>query len=370
MFAGAFTIISLQRGLDSYKARLGADIIVVPNSSKGHGTVDDILLQGLTGNYYMSGKDYDKIAATEGIESITKQFFLTSAKASCCSTRVQIIGFDPETDFSILPWISESYPDEIGDGDVVVGANISVKNDGTIKFYGVDYNVVAQLSKTGTGLDSAVYTNMTTMRQMSENASDILGSSNFKGVDTKNGASAVLIKVADGYEISEVADDINIHVTKVQATPSKSMVASIAGGLGSVSKIIGGLIVAIWILAIIILVAAFALLSNERKKEFAVLRIMGASRGLLSRVMSIESSIVAAAGAVTGLVIGMLVVFPLSNSLRSALELPVLIPGAGMIVLLAVLTLAVSILTSLITTNISARKITGGETGLLLREDA
>lgn len=136
VFSGAFVIISLQRGLAVYRARLGADIVVVPSSATGHGSVDDVLLQGITGNYYMSGDICEKLAATEGVEAVTKQFFLTSAKASCCSSRVQIIGFDPDTDFSIMPWIAESHSGTVQDGDVVVGAKIGVPESGRITFYG------------------------------------------------------------------------------------------------------------------------------------------------------------------------------------------------------------------------------------------
>lgn len=370
LFAGAFTIISLQRGISSYQSRLGADIIVVPNSSKGHGTVDDVLLQGITGNYYMTGKDVDKIDQCEGIEAASRQFFLTSAKASCCSSRVQIIGFDPETDFSVMPWINEEYTGQIQDGDLVVGSNISVPSDRMIKFYGEEYHVACQLKQTGTGLDSAVYTNMDTMKRMADDAADLFGTDAFKGVDVNNGASAVLIRVADGYEISDVADNINIHITKVQATPAMNMVSDIAQGLGSVSRIIGGLVVVIWVLAIVILIAAFALLAGERKKEFAVLRVMGASQKMLAGIMGIESAIICCVGSVLGLAIAMLVIFPLASGLRSALELPLLIPGAGAIAGLCLGALAVSILTGLLTSGISARRITGSETGLLLREDA
>ena len=53
VFAGAVCVISLQRGLSSYQNRLGADIVVIPNSAKGHGTVDDILLQGMADRFHL-----------------------------------------------------------------------------------------------------------------------------------------------------------------------------------------------------------------------------------------------------------------------------------------------------------------------------
>ena len=161
---GAYVILSLRRGLQGYRDRLGADIVVVPSSAKGHGSVDDILLQGITGNYYIAEKDVEKVLSTEGIGEVSAQFFLTSAKASCCSTRVQIIGFDPESDFVVQPWIRDSFSGDILDGEVIAGSSINVPSDKTVTFYGTDYKVAAQLAPTGTGLDSAVYANMKTIR--------------------------------------------------------------------------------------------------------------------------------------------------------------------------------------------------------------
>ena len=369
VFSGAFVIISLQRGLEVYRARLGADIVVVPSSATGHGSVDDILLQGITGNYYMSGKVCEKVAATDGIEAVTKQFFLTSAKASCCSSRVQIIGFDPDTDFSIMPWIAESYSGTVQDGDVVVGAKIGVPESGRITFYGQEYTIAARLKETGTGLDSAVFANMNTVRKMAVNASSLLKTSSFQGVDIDTAASALLIKVADGYSIEQVTDDINIHITKVKATPAKSMISDLSEGLTGTSALIGIMAAVIWAMAVIILVIVFALLSNERKKEFAVLRIMGASRKMLSRIMGTEAAVLGAIGAIIGIVLSVLAVFPLSGSIRDMLKLPFFIPDLWVVLLLAAGAFLISVSASVLTALLSAKKITTNETALLLRED-
>ena len=369
LFVGAYIVISLQRGLFEYQARLGADIVIVPSSAVGHGTVDDILLQGITGNYYMSGKDVEKVKAVDGIESVTTQFFLTSAKASCCSTRVQIIGFDPETDFSIQPWIKDSYSKTILDGDVIAGANINVPADRNITFYGQEYHVAAQLDETGTGLDSAVYANMNTVKQMAGNAAMLLETSPFREVSIDTAASAVLLRVKDGYDIQSVTDDINIHINKVQASSARSMVSQISEGLGGVSNTIGLMVVIIWILAVVILIVAFALVSNERKKEFAVLRVMGASRKILFHVMGAEAFIVSMGGAIIGLIISAVVMTGLSDSLQNALGLPFFAPKIGTLIALALGALLLSVSAGLLTALYSAHRITKSETGLLLKEN-
>jgi len=390
LFTGAYAVASLQKGLSSYQDRLGADIVVIPNSAKGHGSVDDILLQGITGNYYMSGREVEKIRNTEGIETMTAQFFLTSAKAGCCSSRVQIIGFDPETDFLIQPWIEESYSSQISDGDIIAGSSINVTADHTVTFYGQDYRIAAQLAETGTGLDSAVYVNMNTMRQMAQKTkrneiieklrtlagsyekwiqTTLCNSPKMADVGFQNNIGNEMIKVADGYSISDVADDINIHITKVEASSAMSMVTGITEGLGGVSRLIGILAAAVWVLALIILVVVLIMISNERKKEFAVFRIMGASRKMLFRIMEAESLLISIAGAVLGLVVSVILMVSLSGSLQNMLQLPFLAPGIVPAVIMTAGAFLVAVCAGLLTSVVSAGRITGSETGLLLRED-
>ncbi|MBR1937887.1 MAG: FtsX-like permease family protein [Spirochaetales bacterium] len=369
LFSGGYVLISLKQGLESYGTRLGADVIVVPSSSAGHGTVDDILLQGITGNYYISSKDIDKVLSTRGIEKATKQFYLTSAKASCCSLRVQIIGFDPETDFSIMPWVKKSYSDVIRDGDLVVGSRLNVPENRKISFYGKTYTVVAQLLETGTGLDNAVYTNMNTIRQMARDASNLLERAPFKGLDIDKAASAILIKVKDGHSVQDVADDINIHITKIKATSSRSMIHNIASGLRSISSITGVLILAVWFFALVILVIVFTMLSNERKREFALLRTIGVSRKILVSIMAYETAIIAIAGSLLGIIVALPVTFIIKVSIQDALSLPFLTPGLVTMLLLGVFAFVLSVLTCMITSSISAGRLSKNETSLLLREE-
>ena len=57
------------------------------------------------------------------------------------------------------------------------------------------------------------------------------------------------------------------------------MIGSVADGLGNVSVFISIITAGIWLIAVVIIIAVFALMMNERKKEFAVLRVAGASKG-------------------------------------------------------------------------------------------
>lgn len=369
IFAGSLVVLSLQKGLESYESRLGADIVVVPYEARSHGTLESILLQGIPGYFYMDETYLDQVRAISGVESASPQFYLASASAGCCSVAVQIIGFDPDTDFSIQPWIRESYSRDLGDGDVIVGSGITVPKNRILRFYNQDCRVVASLDQTGTGLDTAVYANMNTIQALMA-GSQAEGFDYFGGADPQRTISSIMVKVKDGCSIESVANDINIHVRHVEATQAKTMVSSIAGGLTNVSRIIGGLTAMIWALAIVILILAFVMISHERTREFAILRVMGASQRMLSGLLRWEAAFISLVGAVLGVAVGALVVFPFSSLIRGKLDLPYLMPGSGVVLGLLVGSVVLAVAAGSLTSAISAYRISRIDTGLILREGA
>ena len=367
ILAGSLIVASLQNGLKSYEDRLGADVVVVPYEARTHGQFESILLQGIPGMFSMSTKDYQKVIEREGIEVAAPQFFLTSASASCCSVSVQIIGFDPELDFTVQPWIRESYEDKLETGDVIVGADLNLPTDREVQFFNTRCKAVAQMEKTGTGLDTAVYCTMDTIELIIKNAQK-LGFKAFDDVDPATAVSAVMIKVADGYTPEQVTGDINIHVKRVQAGQAANMFSGIADGLSSVSGIIRILIVMIWILAIVVLAITFAMIAHERAKEFAVLRVIGASRNMLSRLLLTESIAISAIGSVCGAAAAALAILPFSSLISAKLQLPYLMPDAGTIVLFTVGSLLVSILAGSLTAAFSAYRVSRQDAAFTLRE--
>ena len=142
--AGTLIVRSLRSGLDSLEARLGADVMVVPKEASQKQSFENIVLQGSTGYFYMDKSLMDKVTGRDGVGKSSPQFFLASASAGCCSIPVQIIGFDPDTDFTITPWIKRSYGGELGLFDVVIGNDLNAFVGDSIKFYGVDCRVRQQ----------------------------------------------------------------------------------------------------------------------------------------------------------------------------------------------------------------------------------
>ena len=365
---GSLAVMSLRNGLGALEARLGADIMTVPASAVSKQDFENIVLQGSKGYFYMDRSYYDKIAEREGIEKISYQLYLASASAGCCSVPLQIIGYDPDTDFTVSPWIRKSAGGELKELDVVVGNDLSVFVGETITFYGVTCNVKAKLDKTGNDLDTAVYTDIGTIKRLIA-ASLELGMNDFKDIDPDKVVSCVLIKIADGYSVDEVLNDLNLHVRRTKSFKTTDMISGVSESLAGVSGIIGILMAAVWVLVLVILFLAVYMSVNERKKEFAVLRVAGASRSRLAGIVMSETLIITITGAVIGIFLGLLMILPFNGLIEESTGLPFLLPDTLHIIICAFVALAASVIAGMLSSLGSAKRISRIDTGVILRGD-
>ena len=366
VFGGSVVVLSLRSGLNSLEARLGADIILVPSQAQSKVSFQNMFLQGTTGAFYMDASALDKALEVSGVEKAAPQTFLASLKADCCSIKIQVIGIDPERDFTVQPWITRSLTRGLNDMEVAVGCKVEADVGEIIRIYDQRCKVVARLESTGTGLDTAVYCDMATMNKL-------LAAAEEKGVSHKIESgdqviSAVYIKVKDGCSIDEVNSRLNGHIRKVTAVRTRSMITGVSDSLAGVSRTVTFLIAAVWVLAFLILLLAFMLIIRERAREFAVLRLAGASRGMLSRLVLTESSLCGLLGGLIGVGLAALALFPFAQLIESALNLPYLMPDPGKILLLAGGTVLLSVLVAALSSVIAAYRLSRVDPGTALRE--
>ena len=363
---GSLMISGLRTGLTSLEAKLGADIMVVPYEAATKSSLSDIILQGNPGYFYMNRSVLDKLGKIEGVGQMSEQFFLASTSSGCCSIPVQIIGYDPETDFTIQPWIRNSYKGTLQDGEILVGNDLNAFPGDVLTFYGSDCRVAAKLNRTGTYLDTAVYANEATIKNLIVCAKE-KKLFNFGDVDPEQIVSCALINAADGYSVEEVCNDIKIHVGKVKAVRTQEMLEDVSLKLSGVSDMIGILLIAVWILSLVILSLAFIMISNERKKEFAVLRAIGASRKQLAGVMLKESLLLCAAGSIGGAVLAGILMTAFGGNVEGAMGMPFLLPGAAGGLTLAGISVLVSVLAGALSAAVCAFRISRIDTALILR---
>ena len=370
LFGGTMVVSSLRRGLSSMENRLGADIIVVPAEAESKASMKNLLLQGTIGTFYMDASALERVRETEGVERASAQIFLSSMKADCCSVKVQIIGFDPENDFVVQPWIAESLNHQLGDMEVVVGCRVETDVGNNFRIYDRSCRVAAKLASTGTGLDTAVYCNMNTIHILLQAAEEKGITHKIDSGNDSEVVSAIYVRVLPGTDPGLVNNRLNGRVRKATAIRTAGMMTEVADSLNGVSRIIAVLICAVWILALIILFIAFSMMVNERRRELAVYRLLGMSRKMLSGMILKETALCSFIGALCGTLLGAIIVFPFTTLIETSLKLPYLIPAAGTIVLYACFANMVTALAGCAAGSRTASRLSRVDPGTTLREGA
>jgi putative ABC transport system permease protein len=368
LFGGSILALNLRQGLATMTRRFGADLMVVPEGASE--TAQSLLLRGGTGYIYFDAGVVNNVARTDGVVCASPQFFLTSLATDCCDAAVQLIAYEPGTDFVVRPWISEKHSGQVLDGQVVVGSRINVRQNGAIRLFNHEYPVAARLSGSASGFDISIFMTMNTMR-------DLVGQARAEGYDflavqekeaVRGRVSAVLVKTDPAKAPSLVAADIRKQNEGVEVLVSQGIFARIAATLSGLVKYIHIFSIALWALALVVLAAVFSGLIHERKKEFALLRILGATRKRLVGIVLSESSIAGIAGGIAGIALASLAVFPFATLISERLELPYLDAPLFNIILLVLGSLLLSALAGPLASLYAALRISRAETYYTMRE--
>jgi putative ABC transport system permease protein len=366
LFGGSMLAASLGNGMDSMAKRLGADALVVPAGYEQN--VEGALLRGEPSTFYFNAAIADRVAGVEGVDEVSAQLFIASFSADCCSLPVQLIGFDPDTDFVIRPWLATQIRGNLADGEVMAGSSLNVDVGDVLTFFDREYRVAACLDRTGMGFDTSVFMNMTSARQA---VSDYEKAGGRLAPPEGNSVSSLVLNVQRGYDVREVADNILKAYGEegVDAVVTKNMLSSVSGGLGALLLFILILAAILWVLAIGVLVTVFSIALNERKREFGILRALGATRRKLVQIILCESALISLAGSAIGIVFACLTLFPFRTYIGISLERPYLQPPVEEVLALLAASLLISFATGPLASIYAAVKIGKSETYTMMRED-
>ena len=133
--------------------RLGADIVVVPEGAETK--IEGALMMGVPAQFWMPAENVEKLAAIPGVELVSPQIYLaTLTGASCCSVQnMFMVAYDPQTDFTIRPWLKEQLGDGLKLGEVIGGSYISAtEGKNNIRLYGYLVTLKSNIEPTGAGL--------------------------------------------------------------------------------------------------------------------------------------------------------------------------------------------------------------------------
>ena len=302
------------------------------------------------------------------MERASAQLFLASTRESCCSARLQIIAFDPATDFTVQPWIEDALGEgAIGEGDIVIGSNVTAGEGGTIRLFGNDLRVVGQFAPTGSTLDDAVYMNFDTFGAVVKSSVD-KGLNKYGRAASGDVISSVSVEVGPGHDVDAVAADIENRVDGVTAVTSKTMVSGIADGLAAISRTVAVLIAIVWATGLTMTVLVFTLTIRERRGEFAALTAVGASRGVIARIVVGEAMTADLIGGAAGVAVSGVLLGSFRVLVGQVLGVGFVLPPAGTVAALAAASLACAGAAAALSSWIAVRSINRMDPSLVLRE--
>jgi putative ABC transport system permease protein len=354
--------ISMRQGLE----RLGADIIVVPQGAQTN--IETALLMGKPSQIWMPESYINRIASMEGVAAVSAQIYLQSLyQASCCSlSETFLVVYDPDTDFTITPWLQESLGRQLKPGEVVGGSEIfSPDDNGTIKLYGTTLKLAGNLEPTGTGMDQTIFFTMDTATKIAHAS---LTQAVSPLVIPQGEISSILVKLNPGTDAHAFVLPVYQNIPDVAPIPSLQLFGTFRD---QISGLFEGMIVFTafaWILSAVLIALVFSMSVNERRRQTAVLAALGATRGFILKSLLLEGLILAAAAAAAGAIIGILLVFLFQSYFSGTLHIPFLFPSAITLLWLYLLSAAISIIAMAAATIYPAKNITSLEPAAAMRE--
>lgn len=363
-------INNLKLGIKNTTERMGADMIVVPK--KGTENVRESLFAGTPCTVFFNRAWEDAVRNIDGVERVSAQMYVATLSASCCDIPVQIIAFDPETDFVIQPWLQEQKKVNLKKGEVLIGYNVKAEVGQTMKFYETYFDVAGKLEKTGMGYDSSVFMTFDTLYELKDSE---IAQKNLPTENLEQCASMLMVDLEDGITAVE-RSEIRIAIKEAHATDEEMYACTgdeLMNGISSQVKKLSGYGSILTYISLIstalALISIFVLTINERKYEFGVLYALGAKKSQMTNLILSEALIISTSGGIMGIVIAYALVATFKNVISVKLDVPYLDISMSQVIPIAIICIIIALITGMIAAVCSAYRISKDEVYRLLREN-
>ena len=363
LLSGVIFSKSLDAGFEQLSSRMGADLLIVPYGVDIQN--QSILLQGDFNHHTLPREVLDFVQKLPGVTAASPQFYISTLSASCCDKKVNIIGFDPKTDFTIKPWIRKTYKNDFIPGSVIVGSDIQIENGEKIKFFDKEFTVVGTLEPLGNKLDQTIFADVETVELLRQAAA-----SKGYNISSEGGPSSILANFEEGTDFEKISQKIQEQFDDLQVIQRKNIFDNVIATARSFK-------IAVWLIAgfflftvIAVIYIAFTVSTNERKREFATLLIIGATRKKLADIVLGESLLASGSGAIAGTLFGAVGIISFRFLIQENLQIPFLLPNISAIILTIVGALFIPVIAGVGASYHIAKKIGNIDVYTALKEDA
>ncbi len=124
----------------------------------------------------------------------------------------------------------------------------------------------------------------------------------------------------------------------------------------------------IWVMSVALIGLVFSMAANERRRELAVLRALGATRRFISQSLLVEAGFLAFIGGAVGIFLAILAIYLFRRLIMVSLGLPFLLPSPGSLLIQVGIGLALTLLSVFLASLFPALKISRQEPAIAMRE--
>jgi putative ABC transport system permease protein len=236
-----------------------------------------------------------------------------------------MVVYDPQTDFTITPWIERNLKRPLAKGEVIGGTYIFVPpGEKGIRLYGYLTTLTGKLEPTGTGIDQTLFMTVDTAREMARSSLTTAE----QPLQVPSGSiSAIMVQTTPGVDVHKVALLILRDTTGMFPIESPNLFGTFRNQMSDLLWGFFALTIVIWALAAVMMGVNFSMAANERRREMAVLRAVGAMPDFVFRLMLTEAGLLAAGGAIAGIAIAASALFIFKDLIASSLKIPFLFPS-------------------------------------------
>ena len=367
-FFSTILMKNLEMGIENTTGRMGAEIIVVPR--EGTEYIRESLFAGTPCTLSFGREWVDAIQNIDGIEKVSPQLYLATLSASCCDAAVQMIAFDPATDFVVTPWLgnNDTLTPEVG--EVIIGNAVNAEVGEYITFYETDFKIVGKLEETGMGYDHSVFMTFDTAYQLKDSAK---AQEHLPTDDMENLVSMIMVDVDDSYNegigfLQVAIKDALDNGESVKAFTGDELMSNITAQVKKLSGY-GNILTTLLIIATALaLISIFVIIINERKYEFGILYTLGATKAQMTSIILSEALLISFVGGVLGAGIAYYLVRTFKDMISLKLDIPYFNIAIEHVLPIAGTCVVIAVVTGVVAAVCSAYKISKGEAYRLIRE--
>ena len=343
LFSSIIIMKSMSSSLELGIAQLGADVMVVPRGAEE--PLSAILLGSAPSTQYMSRKYEERIAAIEGVEKVAPLVFLETSDQKCCfKPGIFIIGFDPGKDFIVKPWV-EKQLGSLKAFETIAGSGYDWVPGFEVYLYGFPFIISAKMPSTGVAyFDKGVFMPLDRLYWLAKRSREY---EDIADLALRPGeVSALVIQAAPGAEGERIAKAIEFYFPELKAVVAQKALGNVKKQMQVLLRSLLALSAFTWLTAVILVSVILSMSVNERRREFGILRALGATKRFIFGEVIAEAYILATFGSVLGMLVGYAFLTGFQDFVISYLNMPYLIPNKLYVAVISFVIIDVSLFLS------------------------